>query len=101
MTNRSSSGSRTSGSYGDPDRPGTGARPGPSHEGFARQLRRGPPGDPAKNGRPDVSEKPIVTRPGTAGIDGQERRVLARVIGVGCRWVNAVVGRQDQQIVVA
>ncbi len=38
--------------------------------------------------------------PAAAGVRRQQRRVLARVIGVGRGWVDAVVGGEDQEIVV-
>ena len=49
---------------------------------------------------PHVGEQPVVTPPLAARISRQQRRVLARVVGVRRGRVDAVVGSQDQQVVI-
>ena len=82
---------------------------------LARQRGRIAPGQPAQDRRADVRERdrrgaaaerpspPSPRSPRGAGAsisprDGQQRRVLARVVGAGVRGVDAVIGGHDQQV---
>src|SRR3954452_13106881 len=55
-------------------------------------------GEPAQDGGADVAERPVVAAVLVAGEAGEQRRVLAGVVGAGGGRVAAVVGREDQEI---
>ena len=56
-------------------------RAAPPRNGVAGQ-RRVAAGEPAERAGPDVGHRPIVAPPAVAGERRQQRRVLARVVGV-------------------
>ena len=65
------------------------------------KLRGVTAGDPAHHAGADVGQRAIVAAPAVAFKPRQQGRVLARVIGVVGRRVDAVVGGEDEQVVVA
>src|SRR3954470_10844380 len=68
---------------------------GSSGKGGSRQVA-GAGGQPAVDGGADVGQRPVVAPARRA--DREQRRVLARVVGVRRGRVDAVVGGQDQQV---
>ncbi len=58
-------------------------------------------GQPPQHARADVGQRPVVAMPVAARKPRQQRRVLARVVGVVGGRVDAVVGGQHEQVAVA
>src|SRR4051794_41439274 len=75
-----------------------GRRASGADEALARQVLRAPAAEPLQHARADVGERPVVAPAAGPGADGEQRRVLARVVAVRRGRVDAVVGGEHEQV---
>src|ERR1039458_3646649 len=73
---------------------------GSSGIGDERTARQGcsSPGQPVEHAGTDVSQRPVVAASTVSWNAGEQRRVLAGVVGVGGSRVTTVVGGDDEQV---